>query len=175
MSYKKPALWIISAATVALVVTCVCLLTSPVKPTPAIPTSPIGEEIKNPDFVYAWGGEASSVNLGAVSADAKEAIIPMIFDHEYTLIEHYTPITITDIHKAPGGYTLQDSDYKTSFHIDFSYGTTSERWTFLSIGIQRVVYKSNQPVAIYWYRNEPAFTQQVLAWCEEVNIQYHII
>lgn len=181
LSYKKPAFWIIATAVVAVAVTCLCLLTNPAR---VIPTSPIGEDFRNPDYVYAWGGISSEINLPAVSSEAKEAIIPMIFDHKYTLLKE---VPFPDLSSAktkeekfqmywdycrtfPDGMVIQESDFETAFHIDFSYGPTAERWSFYSKCIQRTVFKSSQDVVTYWYRMDVPFYLEVLDWYENMAL-----
>ncbi len=178
LSYKKATFWIIATAVVAVAVTCVCLLTNPAK---EIPTSPIGEDIYNPDFVRAYRTNTSD----PVNDKAKEAIIPMIFDHKYTLLKEvpapdfstaktqeekrqmYTEYVWT----FPDGVTADAvSDYYTALHINFSYGPTEETWTFYMNYIKRDVCKSGQSVVTYWYRQDLPFYHEVLDWYENMAL-----
>lgn len=173
LSYKKPAVWIIGTAVIAVAVVCVCLLTSPAR---EVPTSPIGEDIRNPDFVYAWSGQGSALNQ-AVSNEAKEAILSMIFDHKYTVMDRLrtdisTPNAskdfITEYHTfaytVPGGRALEQSDFDRAFTINFSYGPTEEMWTFFEYGIRRLVITSAYTVESTWYRMDVPFFLDVKDW-----------
>ena len=174
LSYKKPAFWILATAVVAVAVTCLCLLTNPAR---VIPTSPIGEDFRNPDYVLAWVGGSVS-NPMPVSREAHAAIIPMIFDHKYTLLKE---VPFPDLSSAktkeekfqmywdynrtfPDGVAFQESDFETAFHIQFSYGPTEEWWTFYNKGIRRGVRKSGNDVVSYWYRMDVPFYLEVLDW-----------
>ena len=178
LSYKKPAFWIIGTAVIAVVVVCVCLLTTPAK---VVPTSPIGEDICNPDYVYAYRTFTDYTN----NVVAKDTVISMIFDRKYTLVEE---VPAPDLSTAktreeeiqmyqdyfyyfPDGITPDDvPDYKSAVRVMFSYGPTEELWTFYMSYIKRDVRKSGESVVTYWYRQDLPFYLQINDWYENTVI-----
>ena len=154
LSYKKPGFWIILITVAAILTAGLCLLTNPAE---KFPTSPIGEDIKNPNWVKAYNGWSDGNTLYRgdstypIDEEAAQAIVPLIFDRKYKTIEESQQTQLTT---RP--YSLT---------IIFHYGLTYERWDILyDTYITREVYKHNRFVQKFYYQLEPEFQTQLDEW-----------
>ena len=171
LNYKKPAFWIVIVSVVAIVVTAVCFLTVPVKD---VPSNPFGISQQKPHFVYpSYSGYLSNgeynnghARLGngyyaptpAANEAAKVAIGPLVFNHQYTIIEE-----------------IPQSDLSFYYHlsISFDYGPWTEIWAFYEEGIMRTVRKSggSSVIETVWYRKDPALYAQLDDWYQNMYLE----
>lgn len=157
LNYKKPSTWILCLVVIAITVASLCFATNPGG---TVPVSPIGVDIKNPRVVYTTyvgrlpDGQYLNMNSNILPVDdeAKSAIISLIFDHKYKIIDE--PSMSAHDASAP---TLM---------IRFQYGQSYEDWYIYKSGIQRIVtpLTSNLEGETLWYKLDPSFYEQILEW-----------